>query len=342
VWNSEAEVAGFDQSGRLAYSNRAFQGCAGVSAVVDSRGYLTSAALENARRQAADHGAAGASRSMTSIQADRTFDVEVLPLKAAPDWTAIVLRARTSADYHSDPLALGLLVHELREPLLTAHESLERLTQLAQSSDAEIRAAVARQGRSLTRITAVVQALRDLSLAHGLEESRGSWTSVDVGMLVDEVGSRYQDLAAMQGLSFESVVERDVPAIHGHTELLTRAIANLVDNAVKYASPPGPVHLSFHRRGSLAVVEVADSGPGIALSDQTAIFPEFYRLPAARAAGTPGTGLGLSVARRVAEAHGGRLSLESLLGVGSAFRLSFLLQRREATARGTNPGPGVS
>jgi signal transduction histidine kinase len=131
----------------------------------------------------------------------------------------------------------------------------------------------------------------------------------------------------MQGLGLEVLVESQVPATEGHTELLTRAIANLVDNAVKYASRPGPIRLSLRRRGALAVVEVADSGPGIALIDHSDIFREFYRLPSARASRTPGTGLGLAVARRVAEAHGGRLSLESWPGVGSVFRLSFLLGR---------------
>ena len=76
------------------------------------------------------------------------------------------------------------------------------------------------------------------------------------------------------------------------------------------------------------MVEFADSGPGIAPADQGAIFIEFHRLPAARAARTPGTGLGLAIARRVALAHGGRLSLESRPGQGSTFRLSFLLPRR--------------
>lgn len=201
------------------------------------------------------------------------------------------------------------------------------MTQLTQISNEEVCDAVARQGRSLTRLTALVQALRDLSLAHGLDGSREFWTSVDLGMRVDDVASRYQDLAAMQGLGFEVTVEPKVPTIEGHADLLTQAIANLVDNAVKYASRPGPVRLSLRRRGALAVVEVADGGPGIVLKDQAAIFGEFHRLPAARASRTPGTGLGLAVARRVAEAHGGRLSLESKPGVGSVFRLSFLLGR---------------
>jgi signal transduction histidine kinase len=339
VWNSEAGVAVFDQTGRLAYSNPAFRQSAVLSELVDSRGYLTNPALESARRQVVHQGLSAGSRCTSAIQTDRALDVEVLPLKAALEWTAMVLRVRTSTDYHSDPLALGLLVHELREPLLLAHESLEGLTQLTQWSNDEVRAAVARQGRSLTRLTALVQALRDLSLAHRLDGSRECWTSVDLGMQVEDVASRYQDLAALHGLGFEVSVESHVPAIEGHAELLTQAIANLVDNAVKYASHPGPVRLSLRRRGALAVVEVADGGPGIALTDQAAIFAEFHRLPAARSSRVPGTGLGLAVARRVAEAHGGRLSLDSKPGVGSVFRLSFLLGRSVLPGWQENPEP---
>jgi signal transduction histidine kinase len=341
VWNFDAGVAVFDQSGRLAYSNPAFRQSPALSDLVDSRGYITSADLESARRQVVHHGVGGGSRSTSSKTAERTLDFEVLPLKVAPEWTAMVLRARPLAAHHADSLAIGLLVHELREPLLLAHESLEALTQLAQTSDTSIRDAVTRQGRSLARLTALVQGLRDLSLAHGLESSRSSWTSVNLRARVADVATRYHDLAATRGLGFEVTVESDVPAIEGHGELLTRAIVNLVDNALKYASAPGPVRLSLRRRGALAVVEVADCGPGIAGPDQAAIFTEFYRLPAARASSTPGTGLGLAVARRVAEAHGGRLSLESRAGVGSIFRLCFLLGRSVPPGFGAEPRDGV-
>ena len=328
VWNSEAGVAVFGQAGRLEYSNPAFRRSRILSGLVDSRGYLTSTALEKARRQVVRNGTLGRSLSTSLVDADSTVDVEVLALKAAPEWTAMVLRGRPSAAQPGDSLGLSMLVHELREPLLLAHESLERLTQLVQDTDTGVRDAVARQGRSLARLTALVHALRDLSLAHGLEGSHSSWTAVDLGRRVDDVATRYRDLAGMLGLTLDVTIESEVPAIDGDAELLTRAIANLVDNALKYATPPGPVRVSLHRRGALAVIEVADSGPGIALADQPAIFTEFYRLPSSRASRTPGTGLGLAVARRVAEAHGGRLSLQSAIGVGSIFRLSFLLGHR--------------
>jgi hypothetical protein len=152
---------------------------------------------------------------------------------------------------------------------------------------------------------------------------------VDLAEQVQEIALVYTDLAQSRGFELVVDVEPDVPAIQGNGELLARAISNLVDNALKYATPTGPVRLALGRHGALAVVEVADSGPGIAPEDQAAVFREFFRLAADRATNAPGTGLGLAVAKRVAEAHGGRLSLESWPGIGSTFRLSFLLAARD-------------
>jgi signal transduction histidine kinase len=338
VWGSLAGVAVFDHSGRLAYSNPTFRQSSLLSELVDGRGYLASAALEGVRREVVHRGDGSGPRSTRTVAGGHTLDVEVVPLKVAPEWTAMVIRGRgTDSDPSSDALTLSLLVHELRGPLLLAQESLEVLTQLADGSPAELRDAVARQGRSLTRLTGLVQGLSDLSRARALDRTRHSWTAVDLARQVDDVAEIYRELAVARGFDLVVALERDVPAIDGHAELLARAIANLVDNALKYASAPGPIRLSLRRSGALAVVEVADSGPGIAQADQPSIFTEFYRLPAARAARTPGTGLGLAVARRVAQAHGGRLSLESQVGAGSAFRLSFLLARGGRI--GVEPGP---
>lgn len=343
VWGSLAGVAVFDHAGRLAYSNPSFQQSILLKGLVDSRGYLVSAALEAVRREVIDRG--GSPRSISSTTGSQTLEVEVLPLKVAPDWTALVARARDpDGDSAADGLTLSLLVHELRGPLLAAQESLEVLTQLTDEIPATLRDAVARQGRSLARLTALVQGLTALNLARDLDRTRHAWTPVDLARQVEEVAALYRDLAAANGFDLAVSVERDLPTIDGHAELLARAIANLVDNALKYASRAGPIRMSLERRGALAVVEVADSGPGIAPEDQAAIFLEFHRLPAARAAGTPGTGLGLAITRRVAQAHGGRLSLESLPGGGSTFRLSFLLgrgRRLSVTKDGqTTPEPG--
>lgn len=339
MWGSLAGVAVFDQSGRLAYSNPAFRQSSQLSSLVDGRGYLSNPALEGARRDAVHRGGRSGSRCIATMS-DRPLEVEVLPLQVAPEWAAMVIRGgETEGDSASDALTLSILVHELRGPLLLAQESLEVLTQLADRSPTELRDAVARQGRSLARLTGLVQGLSDLSRARGLDGTRYSWTPVDLARQVLDAAEIYRDLAVARGFELVVTIDRDVPAIEGHADLLGRAITNLVDNALKHGSAPGPIRLSLQQSGALVVVEVADSGPGIAASDQSAIFAEFHRLPAARAANTPGTGLGLAVARRVVEAHGGRLSLESQPGVGSIFRVSFLSRRGRP---GLGPDPLAS
>jgi signal transduction histidine kinase len=328
VWDSLAGVAVLDSSGRLAYSNRAFRQSSLLLGLVDTRGYIADGSLEQVRRAVVHRGSAAGPRAATASSGGCPVDVELIPLRAAPEWTALVARPRDRyEDPGADQLTLGILAHELRGSLLPAHESLEALTQIAEAGTAELRAAIARQARSLARFSALVQGLGDLSSARELDRIRQLRTRVDLGRLVEEVGTQYQELATANGHQLELEIDLAVPPIEGQPALLGRAIANLVDNALKYGSPARPVRLRLRRRGALAVVEVADGGPGIDPADQARIFTEFVRLPEARAAQTPGSGLGLAVARRVAEAHGGRLSLESHPGVGSVFRLSFLLDR---------------
>ncbi|MGA7173845.1 MAG: HAMP domain-containing sensor histidine kinase [Candidatus Dormiibacterota bacterium] len=334
-WRSLAGVAVFDQSGRLAYSNPAFRETPGLSSLVDGRGYLSSPALEAARRDAVRRGGRRGMRCATA-EADLPLEVEVVPLNVAPEWTALTIRDATiESDFASDSLILPMLIHELRGPLLLAQESLEELTQLSAGSQPDLQDAVARQGRSLARLTGLVQGLADLSRARDLGRTRQSWTAVDLGQQVADVAEIYRDLAAARGLDLVVTIEPNVPAIEGHADLLGRAIANLVDNALKYGDVPGSIRLSLIQRGALVVVEVADGGPGIEPCDQFEIFTEFNRLPQARASRIPGTGLGLSVARRVVEAHGGRLSLESHVGVGSVFRLSLLAGRGAGVGMGS-------
>jgi len=326
IWSCTAAVGVFDHGGRIAYSNPSFQQLERDIGLVDGRGYLISPAMEDARRGALHHRAAHATRSAAIIISGRSFAVEVIPLEAAPEWAAVVIyRSESEGERPTDALTIPVLVHELRGSLLLAQESLETLTQMAADGPARLRSAVAREGRALARLTGLVKGLGDLSRAQALERSRASWTMVDLSEHVQEIALAYSDVALARGLELLVAVEPGVPAIRGNADLLARSITNLVDNAVKYSTSPGSVRIAVERRGALAVVEVADSGPGIAPKDQTRVFAEFFRLTQEGASGPSGSGLGLAVARRVAEAHGGRLSLESRPGAGSAFRLSFLL-----------------
>ena len=96
-------------------------------------------------------------------------------------------------------------------------------------------------------------------------------------------------------------------------------IQNLVDNAVKYSSVGSRVSVSARAEDGGVLIDVADEGPGIPLEDQQLIFEKFGR--SGGGAAKPGTGLGLFIARSIAEAHGGSLEVESVPAHGSVFRL---------------------
>jgi signal transduction histidine kinase len=99
-------------------------------------------------------------------------------------------------------------------------------------------------------------------------------------------------------------------------------LANIVGNAVKLTPAPGEVRLSVRAAGDRAEVRVSDTGPGIAPDELPHLFDRFYRTEASMRAATPGTGLGLTIARSLVEAHGGTLTVESTLGGGSTFVVS--------------------
>jgi two-component system phosphate regulon sensor histidine kinase PhoR len=103
--------------------------------------------------------------------------------------------------------------------------------------------------------------------------------------------------------------------------LLEQAIVNLIDNAVKYSPANQTVHLEATRCGKEVVIRVSDHGRGIGHEHLSRIFERFYRVDKARSRKLGGTGLGLAIVKHIAQAHGGRATVESVLGQGSTFRI---------------------
>jgi two-component system, OmpR family, phosphate regulon sensor histidine kinase PhoR len=103
--------------------------------------------------------------------------------------------------------------------------------------------------------------------------------------------------------------------------LLEQAVVNLVDNAVKYSAEDGAVVVALERRGHEVVVSVSDEGQGVAREHLPRLFERFYRVDKARSRDMGGTGLGLAIVKHVAQIHGGRVSVDSVLGRGSTFRI---------------------
>jgi signal transduction histidine kinase len=135
----------------------------------------------------------------------------------------------------------------------------------------------------------------------------------DASEVMHDVAELYEPLADDKGLALKTDAPSPAP-VRGSRELLSQAIANLVDNAIKYARPPAGANvpaeivLAAHTAGDRVVLMVADRGPGIPAADRPRVIERFVRLEQSRS--QPGSGLGLSLAAAVARLHGGELRLE--------------------------------
>ena len=220
------------------------------------------------------------------------------------------------------------LSHDLRSPLTATVACLETLDGRwadapERSEDRRLVEIALRNTRNAARL---VQSLGDLAKLD--EPEFGLRTEVvDVGELLDDIAVRFAERAASQGVALTTTHgDPAAPALayaRIDVELFERAVANLVDNALKFCPTGSAVTLAAARRGSSVEVSVADDGPGIAAADLPHLFDRFYqsRSSVAPATGDGGRGLGLAIVKRIAELHGGDVAVTSSLGAGTRVSL---------------------
>lgn len=206
--------------------------------------------------------------------------------------------------------------HELKTPVASILASAESL-QLALERDPErARGFAARVEASARRLARIVEDLLDLSRLESSEESR---SRVDLGEIVGSEVERLLAKAAERGVS---VTTQLVAApVTGNASDLALATRNLGENAIRYTDAGGSVSFTVRRVEDEFELEVSDTGAGIPTRALARVFERFYRVDVARSRDTGGTGLGLAIVKHVAERHGGTVSVESELGVGSTFRM---------------------
>jgi len=156
---------------------------------------------------------------------------------------------------------------------------------------------------------------------------------VDPAAMVQEVVATYLPQAANKTVTVEIEVDEGMSAIDIDPTLLRQAVANLVDNAIKYTPAHGRVTVRAHQHRGLQQIVVEDTGLGVAPADLPRVFEKFYRARGVEARREKGSGLGLAIVKSIAEQHGGRVSVESRLGAGSTFTLEIPIagSRAEAT-----------
>ncbi|HIC89067.1 MAG TPA: sensor histidine kinase, partial [Anaerolineae bacterium] len=226
--------------------------------------------------------------------------------------------------------------HELRTPLTTLRGELDLLKRgaiedpaLRAESLAAMEAETARMSRMVADLLLLAQADAGLKLAR---------EPVEMDTLLLDVYRQAQIMARETGGDHGPPVEvhlghEDQAQVLGDPDRLKQLLLNLVDNAIKYTPGGGQVTLSLYREQDWVRVEVSDTGIGIRPEDLPHIFERFYRVNKGGPRRTSGSGLGLSIARWIAESHGGRLTVQSQVGVGSTFTV--WLPLREVRRRST-------
>jgi signal transduction histidine kinase len=222
--------------------------------------------------------------------------------------------------------------HELRNPLAIIQTNAE-LTLADPEATPEISRRAGRIRRASERMSRLVEDL--LALAR-LEARPVRRERIDLGRLLSELGDEFLAPARSRGVELVWEAPEGIRFVGDRAEL-KRALANLIDNAVRLAPSGSPVRLAAGRDDGWAWLAVADHGPGIAATEQERIFDRFYRLDKARSRAGGGSGLGLAITREIVEAHQGEIRLFSSPGQGSTFVVWLPLERARASAPALQP-----
>jgi len=228
--------------------------------------------------------------------------------------TAVNRNVETQKRFISDA------AHQLRTPLAGLKSQAELA--LAASQDPQVRARLERVRESATRSAHLVTQLLTLARAEPESAMKQGQVSVDLSALARELAVEFVPRALQLGIDLGlDEANTETVCVTGNPLLLREALANLIDNALRYAGKGAEVTVRARQAGDTAVVEVDDDGPGIPSSDHERVFERFVR-------GTHdgnGCGLGLAIVREIVQQHRGEVALFNVLPNGLRVRVSLPL-----------------
>jgi signal transduction histidine kinase len=220
------------------------------------------------------------------------------------------------------------IAHDLRSPLSRLRSRLELALIEAEAGKGDAQAALAQALEDADGVLATFNAVLAITRLQSAVEAPDQ-VRFDPGDLAAGVAELYEPLCEDKAIEFK-LEATPALAVRGNREFIAQALANILDNAVKYTPEGGAVRLRVRRRASGEVeFSVTDTGPGVPEPDRPRVVQRFVRLENSRS--QPGAGLGLSLVAAVAEAHGGRLELDegpgTLNGSGPGLRVALVLPR---------------
>jgi signal transduction histidine kinase len=207
------------------------------------------------------------------------------------------------------------IAHELRTPLANVRGYLEALSDGVIKPDAETIRSLSEEAALLSQL---VDDLQELSLAEAgaLKLNR---RREDIARLVGQAAKAARDQAEAKGLTLSVALPAKLPAVNIDANRIRQVLSNLLDNAIAHTAKGGLVEITAKRRRGWLELSVSDNGEGIPAKDLPNIFERLYRVDKSRARATGGSGLGLTIAKRLVEAHGGEIKAQSQPGKGSRF-----------------------
>jgi signal transduction histidine kinase len=210
--------------------------------------------------------------------------------------------------------------HDLKTPLALIRmfaETLEMDRVPSETSRREYYGVITRESERLTRL---IDNVLDFSR---IEDGRQRYEIAPehVEPIVSEVLEAFRYPLAQQGFKVDVHVEPDLPEIRLDPEAIKQALANLVDNAIKYSGERRRLSVTVQRCGGEICLAVSDEGIGIPAQEQERIFEKFYRVGRSETQGRRGSGVGLALVKHIVTAHGGKVTVESQPGEGSTFTL---------------------
>ena len=207
------------------------------------------------------------------------------------------------------------IAHELRTPLSNIRGYLEAVRDGVMRPDADTVRSLDEEAALLSRL---VDDLQELSLAEA-GELKLICQAENIGELIKQTVDGVQAQATAKGVSVSIDLPDKLPAVNIDSQRISQVLRNLLENAIAHTAKGGTVTVIARQQADYIEVAVNDTGEGIPAEDLPNIFERFYRVDKSRARATGGSGLGLTIAKRLVEAHGGKIEAKSELGKGSRF-----------------------
>ena len=259
-------------------------------------------------------------------QQHRPFDDRVVSMMEALASQAgvAIVNAELFEDQRRKNELISVVSHELRGPLTSIRCYVELLRMPpSQVPDAKKTRFLELMDSECTRLSRLVENVLDLSR---LEAGKASWSvaMVDMEAILTQVAGTAGPKAEQKGITVAVEIEPDLPPVLGNHDRITQVVVNLLDNAIKFTPQGGRIDLLAGPRTvtgtnlDFVEVRVKDTGPGIDPEMQEHIFEKFGQV-GRQSKGSPGTGLGLTIAKEIVESHGGHMWVDSVKGEGSTF-----------------------